>query len=180
MKKYRLYDSKDAKFFIIMPWVLVLFCSVLTPLLLLLIRNYSTALLAVEISLSLLIFFVLYALIMLNHYGKCAILEGGTLTICTAVGRRIRTFRLDEMNKACVFISHIRYGECSKSLLLCHKDLVLEVELEEIKGECLPHVNLSECRAKDKKMMVAIVNKELEEKILAYYGEPITEPDTTV
>ena len=60
------------------------------------------------------------------------------------------------------------------------KGLVLEGYYTDYKGEWLPRVELYIYSGADRKKMVTIENKELEEKILAYYGEPITEPDTTV
>ena len=182
MKKYRLYDSKEARQLITdVKWVAVVILLPI-PFMFFFVPKITdmlifTALWVVVLgSLLLGIFLANY-----NHYGKTATLDGGVLKLYAPRGREIAEYHLDDMNKAYVVFDHaIRGGLRHKCLLLCQKGLVLEGEYTQWGEEWLPLVKLYEYSRADKKKMVDVENKELEEKILAYYGEPITEPDTTV
>ena len=181
MTLYRLIDSKDAKFFRVAPWVFTLSFFLPAPFVFCFVQDRS---LAKGLSFLLLLVsaaFLLAAITSYSYYGRFATLEEGVLKIYTPRKREVRAYRLDEMNKAYVYASHgARGGLCHKCLLLCQKGLVLEGYYTDYKGEWLPWVTLYIYSGADRKKMVTIENKELEEKILAYYGEPITEPDSTL
>ena len=107
-----------------------------------------------------------------KHYGKSATLDGGVLKLYAPRGREIAEYHLDDMNMVYVVVYHdVRDGLRHKCLLLCKKGLILEGECTKWGEEWLPYVKLYEYSNADKKKMVDIENKELEEKILAYYGE---------
>ena len=103
-------------------------------------------------------------------------LEGDLLTVCTPKGRVIKTYRLWEMNEMYAFVGQGRSCFISKCLLLYPKDMIFREGWMTRKGECLPYITIwMEINGKE---VVAIENKALEEKILAYYGEkPIEDQD---
>ena len=110
--------------------------------------------------------------------GFYATIAGEVLTLYTRNGKLFKKYYLRDMNK---IYAHVSLGRRSvtprESLLLYPK--TTELDILWCRGVDIPLVNWDYYGEK-KWRFVVIQNKELEEKILAYYGEPITEPDTAV
>ena len=178
MTLYRLLNTKDAKFSSVSTFFIAIFFLLPCPFLLIFVPDIILALKVSLVALIIATILGIVALIPFRYYRRCAALEGDALKICTPKGRVLKTYRLCEMNKMYAFVGQGRYGFVSKSLLLYPENMFFQEGWMTENGECLPYVTLwIETNARK---IVVIQNKELEEKILAYYGEPITEPDSTV
>ena len=111
-------------------------------------------------------------------FGRYAVLEDGVLTVCTRKGRTLRNYSLEKMDSVHAFVY---YGgrdfekDCEKSFVLYPRGMVFVKQMVKKDGECLQRFS---ARAFDRKKMVFIINKALEEKILAYYEEkPIVDQE---
>ena len=129
---------------------------------------------------------VFFALVMalasipnVKAWGLHATLEGDVLTIYTHKKKMLRSFSLREMNLIFALVGYGRYQDPIRNrLILYHK--TVDIKFRHFKWHKLPVLEWNCLSPRKQSQIVLIANKELEEKILAYYGEPITEPDSTV
>ena len=178
MTLYRLLDTEEAKFLSVIGTVVACVFYVIGGILLLALRGDARIVFCMICFLAALVM-TLLSWRNVRIFGQYAMLENEMLIVCTRKGRRLGKHSLEKMNYTYTFAY---YGgrdiihESEEVLVLYPKGTILKKLTAQVRGECLQYLN---ARSLGKKM-VFIVNKELEEKILAYYGEPITEPDSTV
>ena len=181
MVKYRLLkDHADANKMITMPLFFVLLFLAISGVFLLLSSIFSPKF-SVFAGLAFLLSFFLGIEGFFNSriFGLYARMEEDTLIVCTHRGRILRRVLLQDMNEKYAFVHYGRSMVApEKSLVLIPKGM--RVNFSWMKDPTMLWFDWKSCNYKKRKQLVIIVNKELEEKILAYYGEPITEPDSTV
>ena len=170
-KHYLLRDHADANKMITTPiWRILLFLVIGGFLLLL--SSIDPITFGVFAGLAFLLSFVfcIEEFFNIQTFGLYASIEGDALILCTRKGRKLKIFSLRDMNKTYAFV-HYGYSTISseKSLLLFPKEM--SVKFSWMKDPALLWFDWKSCNYKKRKQLVIIVNKELEEKILAYYGE---------
>lgn len=172
MTSYRLVVTKDEKIVRIMLWGFTISFLLPIPFLFFFVQDRSTAL-GLSIFLSVIsAIFLLAVMISYNYYGKYVTLEDDTMKVYTPKGREIGVYSLKKMNKShCVICYGGKGGGCSRALLLYEQGLHLKGGYWISKEGYILYVNFYQHSWDEKKRMVVIKNKALEEKILAYYDE---------